>query len=76
MAATPSFESAFESAFEPAFEPASKLTSKPFSKSASKPSFELRLRVLNAVHDAPGSTMRERIKYAATGGIVNGIEHS
>lgn len=32
---------------------------------AAKPSFELRLRVLNAVHDAPGATMRERIKCAA-----------
>ena len=30
-----------------------------------KPSFELRLRVLNAVHDAPGNTMRERIKFVA-----------
>ena len=32
---------------------------------AAKPSFELRLRVLNAVHDAPGDTMRERIKCVA-----------
>ena len=32
---------------------------------AAKPSFELRLRVLNAVHDAPGDTIRERIKYVA-----------
>ena len=32
---------------------------------ALKPSFELRLRVLNAVHDAPGSAMRERIKHVA-----------
>jgi putative transposase len=32
---------------------------------ATKPSFELRLRVLNAVHDAPGSTMRSRIKFVA-----------
>lgn len=32
---------------------------------AAKPSFELRLRVLNAVHDAPGNTMRERIKSVA-----------
>ncbi|MBI1889497.1 MAG: transposase family protein [Burkholderiales bacterium] len=32
---------------------------------AAKPSFELRLRVLHAVHDAPGNTMRERIKYVA-----------
>jgi transposase InsO family protein len=30
-----------------------------------RPSFELRLRVLNAVHDAPGNTMRERIKFVA-----------
>lgn len=32
---------------------------------AAKPSFELRLRVLNAVYDAPGDTMRERIKCVA-----------
>jgi transposase InsO family protein len=32
---------------------------------AAKPSFELRLRVLNAVFDAPGNTMRERIKFVA-----------
>jgi len=32
---------------------------------AANPSFELRLRVLHAVHDAPGSTMRERIKFVA-----------
>lgn len=32
---------------------------------ATKPSFELRLRVLNAVHDAPGNQMRERIKFVA-----------
>lgn len=32
---------------------------------AAKPTFELRLRVLNAVHDAPGNTMRERIKFVA-----------
>jgi transposase InsO family protein len=32
---------------------------------AAKPSFELRLRVLNAVFDAPGDTMRERIKFVA-----------
>ena len=32
---------------------------------ATKPSFELRLRVLNTVYDAPGSTMRERIKFVA-----------
>lgn len=32
---------------------------------AKKPSFELRLRVLNAVFDAPGQHMRERIKFVA-----------
>ena len=32
---------------------------------AAKPSFELRLRVLNAVHDAPGNQMRDRIKFVA-----------
>jgi hypothetical protein len=32
---------------------------------AAKPSFELRLRVLNAVYDAPGNTMREQIKFVA-----------
>ena len=32
---------------------------------AAKPSFELRLRVLNAVHDAPGGSVRERIKSVA-----------
>jgi putative transposase len=32
---------------------------------ATKPSFELRLRVLNAVFDAPGTTMRERIRFIA-----------
>ena len=32
---------------------------------AAKPSFELRLRVLNAVYDAPGNGMRERIKFVA-----------
>ena len=32
---------------------------------AAKPSFELRLRVLHAVHDAPGTQMRERIKHVA-----------
>jgi putative transposase len=32
---------------------------------AAKPSFELRLRVLNAVFDAPGNTMRERIQFVA-----------
>jgi putative transposase len=30
-----------------------------------KPSFELRLRVLNAVYDTPGETLRSRIKLAA-----------
>jgi putative transposase len=33
---------------------------------AAKPSFELRLRVLNAVYDAPGNTMRERIECVAS----------
>lgn len=32
---------------------------------AAKPSFELRLRVLHAVYDAPGTQMRERIKQVA-----------
>jgi len=32
---------------------------------ATKPSFELRLRVLNAAFDTPGITMRERIKFVA-----------
>ena len=32
---------------------------------AAKPSFELRLRVLNAVFDAPGDNWRERIKFVA-----------
>ncbi len=32
---------------------------------AAQPSFELRLRVLNAVYDAPGNSMRERIKVVA-----------
>jgi transposase InsO family protein len=32
---------------------------------AAKPSFELRLRVLNAVFDAPGNNWRERIKFVA-----------
>jgi len=32
---------------------------------AAKPSFECRLRVLNAVHDAPGNHLRERIKFVA-----------
>ena len=32
---------------------------------STKPSFEMRLRVLNAVFDMPGSTMRARIKLAA-----------
>ena len=33
---------------------------------ATKPSFELRLRVLNAVYEAPGHSMRERIKCVAS----------
>ena len=32
---------------------------------SNKPTFECRLRVLNAVHDAPGNTMRERIRCVA-----------
>lgn len=32
---------------------------------ATKPSFDLRLRVLNAVNDAPGNTLRQRIKFVA-----------
>lgn len=32
---------------------------------AAKPSFELRLRVLHAVYDVPGNSMRERIKHVA-----------
>ena len=32
---------------------------------AAKPSFELRLRVLNAVFDAPGITLVERIQFVA-----------
>jgi putative transposase len=32
---------------------------------AAKPSFEMRLRVLNAVHDAPGDTIRSRIQFVA-----------
>lgn len=39
---------------------------------ATKPSFELRLRVLNAVHDAPGSSMRERIKCVADKTFTDG----
>jgi putative transposase len=45
---------------------------------ASKPSFELRLRVLHAVHDAPGSTMRSRIKFVADKkftDVLTGTEH-
>ena len=40
---------------------------------AAKPSFELRLRVLNAVHDAPGHTMRERIKCVAGKTFTDGL---
>jgi hypothetical protein len=32
---------------------------------ATKPSLELRLRVLHAVYDAQGNSMRERIKHVA-----------
>lgn len=45
---------------------------------ANKPSFELRLRVLNAVYEAPGNTMRERIKCVAGksfSDIVSGTQH-
>lgn len=40
---------------------------------AAKPSFELRLRVLHAVFDAPGNTMRERIKFVADKTFVDGL---
>jgi putative transposase len=40
---------------------------------AAKPSFELRLRVLNAVFDAPGNTMRERIKCVADKTFTDGL---
>lgn len=40
---------------------------------AAKPSFELRLRVLNAVHDAPGNSMRERIKFVADKTFIDGL---
>ena len=45
---------------------------------ATKPSFELRLRVLNAVYEAPGDTMRERIKFVAAKSfydVLSGTEH-
>jgi putative transposase len=45
---------------------------------ASKPSFELRLRVLNAVYEAPGNTMRERIKFVASksfSDVLSGTQH-
>jgi len=45
---------------------------------ATKPSFELRLRVLNAVHDAPGNTMRQRIKLVADKSftdVASGTQH-
>jgi transposase InsO family protein len=45
---------------------------------ATKPSFELRLRVLHAVHDAPGNTMRSRIKSTAAKTFIDalhGTEH-
>jgi transposase InsO family protein len=45
---------------------------------ASKPSFELRLRVLNAVYEAPGSSMRERIKCVASksfSDVLSGTQH-
>jgi len=40
---------------------------------AAKPSFELRLRVLNAVYDAAGDTMRERIKFVAGKPFADGL---
>ena len=40
---------------------------------AAKPSFELRLRVLNAVHDAPGDTIRERIKCVANKSFTDAL---
>ena len=46
---------------------------KPAFKPSSKPSFELRLRVLSAVHDAPGNSMRERIKVVADHTFVDGL---
>lgn len=45
---------------------------------ASKPSFELRLRVLNAVYEAPGNTMRQRIKHVADksfSDVLSGTQH-
>jgi putative transposase len=38
-----------------------------------KPSFELRLQVLNATYNAVGSTMRERIKLVATQTFIDGL---
>ena len=43
---------------------------------AAKPSFELRLRVLNAVHDAPGDTMRERIKCVAEKAFTDALNRT
>ena len=40
---------------------------------ATKPSFELRLRVLNAVYAAPGNAMRERIKFVAEKAFTDGL---
>jgi transposase InsO family protein len=45
---------------------------------ATKPSFELRLRVLNAVYEAPGNTLRQRIKHVADkrfADILSGTQH-
>lgn len=42
---------------------------------AAKPSFELRLRVLNAVYDAPGNGMRERIKFVAEKTFTDGLSN-
>lgn len=43
---------------------------------AAKPSFELRLRVLNAVFDAPGKTMRERIQFVANKTFTDAVAGS
>ena len=38
---------------------------------ATRPSFEMRLRVLNAVHDAPGAQVRERIRHVAANSFTD-----
>jgi hypothetical protein len=43
---------------------------------AAKPSFDMRLRVLNAVYDAPGNTMRERIKFVAAQRFTDLLTHT